>query len=278
MKIIRLIYILSTVLLLSSCGTPMYYQVYKVKPSHETVSKAQNLFFEDDNCKITYNLWANEGNIGFNFYNKTDENVYVNLKESYFILNGVAYDYYKNRTYTTSETKSASQMHTSTGSVAVTGVNIYNNIQTNKVNSSKSTNVSSSVGYAVSYKEDSIICIPAKTTKMISEYSINNSLIRDCELFKFPKKKKIKTKSYSIEQSPIVFSNIITYNTKGKSVSVENKFYVSEITNYPSSEFFEYKYDKYCGQKSMSKTRYFKYYDTDKFFIEYSKVGDPWKH
>lgn len=218
MKIRKLLYAISTALLMTSCVTTSFYQVYNVKPNQETITKTDKLFFEDENCKISYNLWANGGNIGFDIYNKTDENIYVNLNESNFILNGFAYDYYKNRTFTTSESKSASASKTSTGSVDVTGINVYNNIQTNQVKSSSSANISSSVGYAVTIKEDSIICVPAKTTKRISEYSINNTLIRNCDLFKYPRGKTIKTKSYSIEQSPIIFSNIITYETDRKSV------------------------------------------------------------
>lgn len=278
MKFRNLLYTISTALLLSSCATTTFYQVYDVKPTDKSINKSDKLFFEDENCKITYNLWSNGGNIGFNFNNKTDQKIYVNLNESNFILNGFAYDYYKNRTFTTSESKSASASKTSTGSVAVTGINVYNNIQTNKVKSSSSANISSSVGYAVTIKEDSIICVPAKTTKRISEYSINNTLIRNCDLYRYPKRKNIKTKSYSIEESPIVFSNLITYEIKRKKVTVENEFYVSEITNYPYKEFFEYKYEKYCGEKSMSKTKYYKFYDTDKFYIKYSKGQDTWEH
>ena len=255
---------------MTSCATT-FYQVYNVKPNQEKNTKTDNLFFEDENCKITYDLWANGGNIGFDIYNKTDENVYVNLNESNFILNGFAYDYYKNRTFTTSESKSASAATTSAGSVAVTGINVYNNIQTNQVKSSSSANISSSVGYAVTIKEDSIIRIPAKTTKRISEYSINSTRITDCDLKKYPSRKTIKTKSYSIEQSPIIFSNIITYETKGEKMTVQNEFYVSEIANYPATEFFEYKYTEYCGKKSESKTKFNKFYNTDKFYIKYSK-------
>jgi hypothetical protein len=278
MKIKKLFYLFSTLALVTSCATTSFYQVYNVKPVQESISKTDELFFEDDNCKISYNLWSNGGNIGFEFYNKTDEKIYINLNETNFILNGFAYDYYKNRTFTTSESNSASTSNTSTGSVALTGINVYNDIQTNQVKSSSSANLSSSVGYAVSIKEDSIIYIPAKTTKTISEYSINKALIRNCDLFKYPSLKNIKTKSYAIEQSPIVFSNIITYNTQAERITVENKFFVSEITNYPFKEFFEFKYDEYCGDKSMSKTKYYKFYDIDKFYVRYNKGRDLWKH
>ena len=279
MKIRKLLYTISTALLMTSCATTSsFYQLYNVKPIEESITNTDELFFEDENCKISYNLWGNGGNIGFNFYNKTANNIYVKLSESYFILNGFAYDYFKNRTFTTSENKSASASNSSTGSVAVTGINVYNNIQTNKVKSSSSTNISSSVGYAVSINEDSLICIPPNTTKRISEYSINNMLIRNCDLFKYPRRKEIKTKSYTAEQSPIVFSNRITYEINGNSKLVENEFFVSEITNYPESEFFEYRYDEYCGQKSASKTKYYKFYDIDKFYLKYIKGQDFWIH
>jgi hypothetical protein len=278
MKTKKLLYVFGIVLLMSSCATTSFYQVYNVKPTNESITNVEELFFEDDNCKISYNLWGNGGNIGFNFYNKTDKNVYVRLNESNFILNGFAYDYFKNRTFTTSESNSASASNTSTGSVAVTGINVYNNIQTNQVKSSSSANISSSVGFAVSIKEDSIICIPPKTTKRISEYSINNALIRNCDLFKYPRTKEIKTKAYSAEKSPIVFSNRITYEINGSLKLVENEFFVSEITNYPESEFLESKYDEYCGQKSYNQTEYYKFYDIAKFYIKYSKGLDTWKH
>lgn len=59
---------------------------------------------------------------------------------------------------------------------------------------------------------------------------------------------------------------------------VTNEFYVSGITNYPESEFFEYEYEEFCGQKSSYHTEYYRYYDTDKFYIKYSKGTDYWKH
>jgi hypothetical protein len=278
MKIEKIFCVLVTAILISSCATTTFYQVYNVKPVNESITNVEDLFFEDDNCKISYNLWENGGNIGFNFYNKTDKNVYVRLNESSFILNGFAYDYFKNRTFTTSESNSATASNTAVGSVAVTGVNIYNNVQTNQVKSSTAAIFGSSVGYAVSIKEDSIISIPPKTTKRISEYSINNALIRNCDLLKYPKRKEIVTKSYTAEISPIVFSNRITYEIDGDSKLIENKFFVSDITNYPETEFLESRDDEYCGQRVLFDTEFYKFYNIDKFYIKYNKGTDYWKH
>ena len=261
-------------IILASCAPKSYYQLYDVTPIQK-FPKGQalkgNLFFEDEKCKITYDLWSQGGNIGFQFYNKTDETIYINLNESHFILNGFAYDYYKNRTYTSSKSNSATLGKRSTGSISEIGVNIYNNIQTNKVSVTNSRRVSASVGNSTSVIEASIISIPPQTRKIISEYSIHHAQITSCELAKYPKKKNIKTNSYSIKKSPIVFSNRITYTLKGEKSTFENEFFVSAITNYPEKQFFKYKYDEICGKKNFELTKYFKYDSPNKFYIKYKR-------
>ncbi|MDD4847289.1 MAG: hypothetical protein PHR53_00775 [Bacteroidales bacterium] len=276
MKFRSLLYTMSIVLLLSSCAPTSFYQLYDVKPANESITKSDMLVFEDENCIITYNLWSLGGDIGFNFYNKSNSMIYVKLNESFFILNGFAYDYFKNRTFTKSDNKSISTMDKSTFSMTALRNN-FSNIQTNQIASS--SNFNSSVGYAISMEEDSIICIPPKTIKRISEYSINNSLIRDCDLLKYPMtNKQINTVSFTENESPIVFSNRITYTINGNLKEVTNEFYVSEITNYPASQFFENNYEEFCGQKSLTITKNMKYYDIDKFYIKYSKGTSNFKH
>ena len=266
------------ILILSSCSSTSFYQVYDVKPASESITKSDVFFYEDENCKISYNLWSNGGNIGFNFYNKSESKIYLKLNESYFIKSGFAYDYFQNRTFTTSESKSALTSKTLTNSTNETELNIYNNRQKKQAKSISSTNLSSSVGYAVSIKEDSIVCIPPKTSKLISEFSINDAIIRDCDLYKYPKTKEINTVSFKENESPIVFSNRITYVINSNINEVNNEFYVSKITNYPESKFFETKFEEYCGQKSSYPSIFFKHYDNNKFYIKYSKGTDYWKH
>jgi len=278
MKTKNVFYLALITIMLTSCVTTSFYQVYSVKPINESVSKSDLLFFEDENCKITYDLWANGGNIGFNFYNKSNSKIHIKLNESNFIFNGYAYDYFKNRTFTTSESKSSSTSKSSTSSVAVTGVNIYDNLQTNQVKSSILAKLGSSIGYAVSTREDSIVSIPPKTLKRISEYSINDVLIRNCDLFQFPRKKEINSVSYTQKNSPIVFSNRITYEIDQNLKEVRNEFYVSGITNYPESEFFDTDYEEFCGQKSGYQKNFYKLSDKDKFYVKYSKGASYWKH
>lgn len=278
MNIKNLILVFSAILILSSCATTSFYQLYDIKPVDKNITKAENLIYEDENCQIIYNMWAEGGSIGFNMYNKTEDKIYVDLSKTHFILNGFAHDYYKNRSYTISEKNTSSISNRSSAAARATGINIYNNIQTNEVSVSSSASSVSSKGYSVSIKENSIVCIPAKTRKRISEYSINNKLLRDCDLLKYPKRKQVKTLVYTIDQSPVVFSNLIRYTIKGKIIDVENKFYISGVTNYPTNEFFVYVQDSFCGENNTYKTKYYKYYNSNKFYIEYTKGNEMYKH
>lgn len=267
-------------LFLTSCATTSFYQVYKATPSDNLITKDNYLVYEDDNCKVSYNLWDEGGNIGFRFYNKTNKNIYLNLEENFFIFNGISYDYYKNRVFTNSTTSGATTARSATASKSVTGINYLDLLQTNRIQAASSVGLMASSGYSISYNEEKVICIPSKTSKFITEYNINESLFRDCDLFKYPTKKQIKLKSFSKAESPIVFSNRIAY-TVGQTenlIKFENEFYVTEISNYPESEILESKYDEYCGQKSMTMSKYFKNVSPDKFYIKYTKDMDTWTH
>ena len=278
MKLKHLLPFIILTIIVSSCGTTSFYQIYNVKPTKNTITKNEKLLFEDENCIIQYNLWADGGNIGFQLYNKTDAPIYVKLHESNFVLNGIARDYFLNRTFTNASSSATTTTNSITGTITTTRPTYSNGIFSNSSKLSNTLNYKSSVGHSVSRKEDSIVYIPPRTSKNISEYTINKQLIRNCDLYKYPSRKKIKTKSYTLNESPIVFSNIINYTTKGRKVTVQNEFYVSEITNYPYSEFFELRKNEFCNQKSSSSINYFKFYDTDKFYIEYKKGKDIWKH
>ena len=250
MKRINLFYVISLLLITSSCVSSSYYQVYSVKPlAGVTNNNTEELLYEDTNCKIIYSFWGNGGNVRFDFYNKTDKPIRLKLKDCFFIMNGYAYDYFKNRTYTSSETKSRTIGNSKGSSVAVTGVNLYNYIQTNKSDNSASNELGASIGYSLSYKEDSIIVIPSKSKKRIDEHSITGSPIGDCDLVRYPKTKKVKKLSYSLSNSPLVFSNRIVYEIDNKSKFIENDFFVEEITNLRQQEFYSTSYKEICGKR-----------------------------
>ena len=267
----------------SSCSY-RYYQVYKTKPSDDIVMNNHQLIFENESCRISYDLWSEGGNIGFKFSNKTSENIYLNLEKSFFILNGIAHNYYKNREYENSTENSS----------PVAGFSLFSKLRNNQplsnitipteISGKSMHNLVDSKGYnTITYIEEKIVCIPPQTSKIISEYQINLALYRDCDLYKYPTKKQITTKKFNAEDSPFEFRNLITYTIGELSneIKIENNFHVSEITNYPEKEITLRKYSEFCGQKITyldHRMRIFKFTSPDMFYIRYFKKGDGWVH
>jgi hypothetical protein len=273
--------------ILTSCGSSRFYQIYQVD-TISSVSKTNDaLVYEDDNCEILYNFWGQGGNAGFHFYNKTDENIYINMDESFFICNGIAYNYYKNRIFTysqssllnTSKSNTALFRYSSSNVTAYSASNIIGLLFSTATGSATTKGKSISSGSSTAYIEEKTICIPPKTTKIIAEYSVTESLYRDCNLFKYPSKKRIRTSEFSVSESPFVFSNKIAYTigTSENLLRLENKFYVSEITNYPQREIIVRKIEQSCDEDGFYKD-YFKDSSPDKFYIEYEKDKTSFKH
>lgn len=253
--------------LLTSCATEkIFYQVYKTN-SEGMRKNDKSVFYEDDTCKIIYNLWGDGGNFRFEFYNKTDQNIYVNLEESFFIMNGMANNYYKNRAFTYSSESATSRL---TGTAISPSITFYSSGE--RISSKSSS---------VTYNEEKIIIIPPKTSKILGEYAINTTVYRDCDLVLYPSKKQDEVKSFTKQESPYVFSNKIAYRVgkSGASDIVENNFYVSEISNLSENKEIRNDYETFCGQASIEKKSFFLDVAPDKFYIEYKKTKESfWKH
>lgn len=265
---------------ITSCAPQTYFQVYKASPTHEMEANSASLVYEDDHCMVFYNLWADGGNMGFRFYNKTDQNIYLYLDQSFFVINGMAHDYYKNRVFTNSSNLASSVTRSGVASASLSGITALGLLQTNSLTTAKSAVASTSSGSAVSYHEAPVVCIPSKTSKIFVEYSINNVPYRSCDLFRYPNRKQISTQTFTKEDSPFVFSNRLLYTVGEGSVPIgfTNEFYVTEITNLPEREMFDAHNEEFCGQKSMTPTRVYTKVSPARFFIQYTKGGDIWKH
>jgi len=290
---------------ITSCKTTDFYQFYKVNSISEFSKNSNSMVFEDNNCKVMYDFWGEGGDVGFMIYNKTDDNIYIDMKECFFIDNSIAYDYFQNRTFTNTRTSSVSISNSNSAVYNYTGMNAmglnasksisgtnyqgFKSIGAGVASASavssgiavtQSKGVIASSGTSTSYKEMKIICIPAKTAKVISGYVITDALYRDCDLLRYPSKGQIRTLKFSNNKSPFVFSNRITY-TVGKSenpFTFENKFYVSEITNYPKDAVKTTIDEVYCGEKGDAKLEVFKNYSPDSFYIPYYKEKSKFKH
>ncbi len=249
-----------------SCKGVSYYQVYKTKSSTITSTGDKTMHYEDSQCRIDYNLWADKGDAGFTFYNKTEETIYIALDESFYVLNGMAYDYYQNRSFTNAQSTVAQTART-TGIAQLGWLSLYNT-------ASKTTTSGSSNSTTVA--EAKIISIPSKTAKRISEFDINRTLFRDCDLYLYPTSRQVTSKNFSGDNSPLQFYNIIAYKvgTRETLTKVRNEFYVSEITNYPEKDITKMIRSEFCNEKSPRASLVFTEISPDKFYLHYIKPKD----
>ena len=276
---------------LSSCVSTTYFQMYQTQPITDITMRDNCMVYEDENCEIFYNFWKEYGEIGFVFYNKTTENLYLHLDECFYVENGFAYDYYRNRVYTNSKsyftstqlanihssyvTKSNASANANYYQIGAYGTaNAYGNQTTYKngyVYSSTGT-ITNASSNSVSIAEKQIICIPPKTSKIITEFDIKNSVYRSCEIYRNPGKKDSHSVTFNKTNTPLTFGNKIAYsigNGEGL-IRVDNEFYVSKISNYSSFDITTLERIEECGRKKDKEIRVFKESGPNQFFISYT--------
>lgn len=224
--------------LFSSCAQLYnYIQVLETKSSSEKIKVVDNgMLYEDENCSIYYSFWAEGGDASFAIYNKTDEIMYVDLSKSFFIRNNIANDYYKEREWVEAGTLSSTDLNSILTTASSNITETYGINYTTAIANSHTTirTVSSSV------KEQKILAIPPMSSKIVVEYSINNNILKNCDLERYPAEKA--SMEFDESDSPLRFSNYITY-TLGTNLAehvLTNSFYVSKITNYAEPSAYQY--------------------------------------
>lgn len=255
---------------MSSCSS-LYYQFYKTAPIGDIIKQNNSLIFENEDCKIIYNFWCEGGDIGFTFLNKTDEIIQIKLDKCFFVLNGFAYDYFKNREYIYSS--SSSLLNSFTNASATSYANVNSSVFGQVNATSRTADRLSSSGHSVTTLEMKDVFVPPHSAKNISEYNINNSLYKDCDMTLTPSTKKQKLPlTFSLTNSPYIFRNMITYSVGESSdfKKVENGFYVQEISNSAESDAVKLEYEKICGKETMTQIKIFKNESPDMFYIKYN--------
>lgn len=247
-------------MLLSSCSTSHYYQVFNTKVEKGKILDAE-ILFEDENCSVSYNLWEDQGgHTGFLFYNKTDQDLTIDLKKTFFVLNGIAYAYFQNRTYTNSSTKGTE--------LSRYGYPYYFNLGFARKNINSST-------FSVSYEERQELCVPPKTAIKLGGNRVAQERYKSCDLDKTPSGRDIKSLDFNKENSPFVFYNLITYSTKQDTFRIENRFHVDRIANYPSRNMLEKVEVVKCGKKMGYSVSTFRSGTPTEFYIKYNTNQTP---
>jgi hypothetical protein len=242
----------SIALFMTSCAPVNFYQLYKVSTDSGSVGN-ENIVFQSEDYKIEYNFWDEGGDAGFYFYNNTDADIHVDLTKSFFVLNDVAHEYFRNKTYTESQTKESSvsahaySYHTGTSKVSQTASS------------------------AATFGQKPGITIPKKTRVKIAEFHISQGRQVSCELARYPKVRDIRTVKFDTLSSPFRFYNLISYTTGNQTKRIENHFFISELTNLPEQQTFTYIDRSPCGRKLDVPQRVFKDIAPDKFYVKYMR-------
>lgn len=258
----------------TSCKST-YYQVYTVD-TESMRCENNSMVFENIDCKVMYNLWSENGKVRFVFYNKTDRDIFLDMNQTMFVLNGYAHEYYQGRTY---EVFEKPDEYSNINGVRLDRVD--NDIWGNNVYKDNSFygNTSSIPDNRVMIQEKEIICVPPKAYKYFFYYSINPKVIKTCVKNKDFPSKEADVSSFSKEDSPLHITNRITYgfdsnipNVK----SIDNSFWVSSIKNYSFNAALEHKsLIEECNYNNLNKKtlpykyNYFKIGGPNKFYHKY---------
>lgn len=229
--------VIATMLLLASCS--QFVQLVET----ESVGKdavTKNGVCENEDIKVTYDMWSEDGITYFSIYNKADKPMYIDWKRSVFIYNDWKNDYWveksttesyvvplgtgKNITYERKQSTVVAERYTfipphTYVSVPMTYVIMNNGLQ---VNTETSESGKSKIMITQSLKNDKT----ATKTKIAS--TTGKGQVKAIE------------KTFTKETSTNRFRNFLTYAFKenfSDEKYIENEFFVNKITEMTTKNF-----------------------------------------
>lgn len=248
-KVARIISVTALAAVMASCSTPKYLQVYDIMPCDGVELRDGYPVYDDGTMAVAYDFWGNGGQAGCLITNNGEENIYVDLAETFFVKNGLSDPCYKERTYTvtSASTVEANAVALSSASVAASAPfqnYIYPFTVTAGLGLSDARGVmrgvSSSASNSVSVAEQQIVVIPPGTTAFVGGHSIlsgNYYTNRGSE--QDPGSKKKDETEFTADNSPLKIGNIIAYRIgrDGEWQDLRSEFYLHRLTDYPLSKF-----------------------------------------
>lgn len=212
---------------MSSCQATTFYQICKVESELPT-SVSGGYEWKGSDCDISYDFWADGGAVRFTVTNNTDKFIYVDLSKSFFIRNGVAYDYFLNRTTSAGASVASTQSASSGGSLS-----FWSYLGKKSVSAASASSVASQRAVSCTFGEKEVAAVPPHASKVFSEYAIMSGRFTDCDLYESPGKRERASMSFDVSSTPVRFTNYVCYRVGegGSDRFVENGFYVSEVCN-----------------------------------------------
>lgn len=210
-----------------SCGT-YYQQIARV--SSPNVKMADERFsYSSDNITITYDFWSVGGEVLFSIENKTGEDIILDLSRSFFILNGEAYDYFRNRVRVYELTEQVLEISTFDKQV-------YEDSR------------------RAEYAEPSEVTIPAHSKKTFGEYNVTDDEYIQCGFIRNPRGREVSILDFESYTSPWVIENRLMLEIDEQDFPITNSFYISELQNIIEDDVVKTEQVTNCKGRSSDKT------------------------
>lgn len=233
-KILLLLFI---AIILSSCGSS-YYQIYDVASN---IKEQNNQYVvENEDCTVSFNFWDSKGNAAFTFYNKTDNNLYIPLASSSFIMNGYS-------------------------------KSLFDNVDVTVLVSRTETNT---------YKSNSMICVAPHSSFVIYGNKLVDRIYKFCDVNKdYPKGTYGENFTEEDTPLNFRYHILYSYNMNAEQTkALTPAFYVSIGENFKSKVITESKIVKDCNTYQNIERVSLKNQSPKRFYIQMSRSVQLFKY
>ena len=90
--------VLSALILFTSCAPTKFFQLCTTNSENGVLGNEQ-IVFEDANCKILYNFWADGGVMDAFVFNKAEDDLVIDLSKSFLVINNLSRTYFPDLVY-----------------------------------------------------------------------------------------------------------------------------------------------------------------------------------
>ena len=272
-NLFKLVCVVVTSVLSVSCSQN-FYQVYTMD-SNDLKMQDNSLLFENADCQVSYNFWSDGGYVSFAFKNKPDKDIFINMNESFLVVNGNAHNYFEAKTYTYGSAYATTTGYGESLGVSLSGnTGIWSNKQyTASAGVAASVQSRSAIMNTVSRKEQEIVCIPANSFKTFSKFCLSPVIYQKCvKKVDFPSSRASLAK-FDSNNSPIIMNNRLTYGFKNDAMDkhIDNVFWLGEIENFSEKSAIEKSNEKGCYDLVSREIRHFKIGKPSQFYRHYQK-------
>ena len=284
-------------LAVTSCATA-FQQIATISSPQMRLADDGRFAYLGDGVEIDYNFWSENGQVCFVLTNKTDKDIYVDLSRSHLVVNGMTFDYYQNRTFSTQSSSTlvrsfgygtSSTFAQAAGAGAAYGESYGYSAAAVAVGAaagrsrtdsySGRTTTSNTVNKSIEYIEREGVWVPALASRLFCEFSLLDAPFRKCGFARNPAKKEQATLSFNEKNSPYTFDNMLMLVVDGKDHRLVNSFYISNIANILRDQTYETDSAVDCnGAKTGETIHIYKFSAANRFFINYdfdSRLGAP---